>query len=125
MKVTDTFCASGQRLLDKLLPSTSKLPSLESMGFRLPPPASRRPARRNAPQHHEQRNIPAIRGTSRLGVHLRFGTIGIRLAAARASASNETFLNELIWRDFYQMILWHFPLAAKEPQTRLRPNSVA
>jgi deoxyribodipyrimidine photo-lyase len=56
-----------------------------------------------------QRDLPAIQGTSRLSVHLRFGTISIRQLAREAGALNETFLNELIWRDFYHMILWHFP----------------
>jgi len=59
--------------------------------------------------YKEQRDIPSIHGTSRLSVHLRFGTISIRELAREAGAINETFLNELIWRDFYQMILWHFP----------------
>ncbi len=59
--------------------------------------------------YREQRNIPSIRGTSRLSVHLRFGTISIRELAKEAGKLNETFLNELIWREFYQMILWHFP----------------
>ena len=59
--------------------------------------------------YKEQRNIPSVPGTSRLSVHLRFGTISIRSLAAEAGAYNETFLNELIWRDFYHMILWHFP----------------
>ncbi|MGB3005908.1 MAG: deoxyribodipyrimidine photo-lyase [Chitinophagaceae bacterium] len=59
--------------------------------------------------YKEQRDIPSIQGTSRLSVHLRFGTISIRELAGEAGALNETFLNELIWRDFYHMILWHFP----------------
>ncbi len=59
--------------------------------------------------YKEQRDIPSIQGTSRLSVHLRFGTISIRVLAGEAGALNETFLNELIWRDFYQSILWHFP----------------
>ncbi len=59
--------------------------------------------------YKEQRDIPSIQGTSRLSVHLRFGTISIRTLAAEAGGFNETFLNELIWRDFYHMILWHFP----------------
>ena len=59
--------------------------------------------------YNEQRDIPAIEGTSRLSVHLRFGTISIRQLAREARKLNETFLNELTWRDFYQMILWHFP----------------
>ncbi len=59
--------------------------------------------------YKEQRDIPSIPGTSRLSVHLRFGTISIRALTAEAGGYNEAFLNELIWRDFYQMILWHFP----------------
>jgi len=59
--------------------------------------------------YKEQRDLPAANGTSLLSVHLRFGTISIRELAREAGALNETFLNELIWRDFYQMILWHFP----------------
>lgn len=59
--------------------------------------------------YKEHRDIPSINGTSKLGVHLRFGTISIRSLAEEAGGLNETFLNELIWRDFYQMILWHFP----------------
>ena len=60
-------------------------------------------------QYKEKRDYPSIDGTSRLSVHLRFGTISIRELAREADKLNETFLNELIWRDFYQMILWHFP----------------
>jgi deoxyribodipyrimidine photo-lyase len=59
--------------------------------------------------YKEQRDYPAITGTSRLSVHLRFGTISIRQLARKAVELNNFFLNELIWRDFYQMILWHFP----------------
>jgi deoxyribodipyrimidine photo-lyase len=60
-------------------------------------------------KYTEQRNFPAVNGTSRLGVHLRFGTVSIRQLARKALSLNETFLNELIWRDFYHMILWNFP----------------
>lgn len=60
-----------------------------------------------------QRDYPSRVGTSKLGVHLRFGTISIRQIAKRAIEINETFLNELIWRDFYHSILWHFPHVRK------------
>lgn len=60
-------------------------------------------------RYKEQRDFPAVAGTSRLSVHLRFGTISIRALAREAGALNESFLSELIWRDFYQMIIWHFP----------------
>ena len=59
--------------------------------------------------YDQTRDIPSLEGTSRLGLHLRFGTISIRQLATLASQSNETFLNELIWRDFFMMILSHFP----------------
>lgn len=88
-----------------------KIISLEEMGFKaagLPFPGKEWQGQliRN---YKEQRDIPSIPGTSRLSVHLRFGTISIRSLAAEAGGLNETFLNELIWRDFYHMILWHFP----------------
>lgn len=57
----------------------------------------------------KQRDFPAENGTSKLSVHLRFGTISIRQLAATALRHSDTYLNELIWRDFYQCILWHFP----------------
>ena len=87
------------------------IPSLESMGFNQ--------SNSNFPsseineeiitKYSEQRDIPSKLGTSRLGVHLRFGTISVRQLAIEAMKYSESFLNELIWRDFYQMICWHFP----------------
>ena len=60
------------------------------------------------------RDFPAVKGVSYLSVHLRFGTISIReLVTAALAAEADTWLNELIWRDFYFMILDRFPHAAK------------
>jgi len=60
--------------------------------------------------YHQTRDIPALKhGTSRIGVHLRFGTVSIRDWVKRAREFSEIFLSELCWRDFYQQILWHFP----------------
>ncbi|MEN9951815.1 MAG: hypothetical protein RLZZ520_83 [Bacteroidota bacterium] len=56
-----------------------------------------------------QRDFPAINGTSRLGVHLRFGTISVRQLVLNSANKSETYLNELIWRDFYHQILYNFP----------------
>lgn len=64
-------------------------------------------------KYKEQRDFPAIKGTSVLSVHLRFGTMSIRSLAQRAMQLSDTWLNELIWRDFYMMILWHFPHVQK------------
>jgi deoxyribodipyrimidine photo-lyase len=58
----------------------------------------------------EKRDYPAIKGTSRIGIHLRFGTVSIRNLVTEANeAAEKTWLNELIWREFYMMILYHFP----------------
>lgn len=60
-------------------------------------------------KYDEVRDIPSILGTSRLSVHLRFGTVSIRKLVKKAIVLNEKWLNELIWRDFYMNILYHFP----------------
>jgi deoxyribodipyrimidine photo-lyase len=59
--------------------------------------------------YDETRNFPGIAGTSRIGVHLRFGTVSIRELARKAWTPGETWVNELIWREFFMQILWHFP----------------
>lgn len=59
--------------------------------------------------YHETRDFPYINGTSKLSIHLRFGTISIRKLVRIAKELNEKYFNELIWREFYQMILFHFP----------------
>jgi deoxyribodipyrimidine photo-lyase len=64
-------------------------------------------------KYTDQRNFPAIKGTTQLSVHLRFGTISVRQLALATQTINSTFFNELIWRDFYHMILWHFPQVGK------------
>ncbi|MBK9531344.1 MAG: deoxyribodipyrimidine photo-lyase [Chitinophagaceae bacterium] len=87
------------------------LPTLQSMGFKQvdQPFPSKDLDEQLVKKYGEQRNFPAIAGTSKLGVHLRFGTISIRRLVRQCTGLSETFLNELIWRDFYQAILWHFP----------------
>jgi deoxyribodipyrimidine photo-lyase len=60
--------------------------------------------------YESTRDFPAKKGTSMLSAHLRFGSVSIRTIVAKAAESkNETFLNELIWREFFMQILWHFP----------------
>lgn len=60
--------------------------------------------------YENTRNFPSIDGTSHLSPYLRFGAVSIReLVKKAAGAKRETFLNELIWREFFMQILWHFP----------------
>ena len=63
-------------------------------------------------KYDRYRDFPALQGTSRLSIHLRFGTISIRKLIKIAIQKNKTWLNELIWREFYHMILWHYPQVA-------------
>ncbi len=107
-----------QKYVDHFV-KTSALPtiSLAAMGFRpsdisFPGKTVRQGIIR---QYQEQRNFPAIEGTSRLGLHFRFGTISIREKARKAMALSRTFVNELVWRDFYSMILYHFPKVVGAP----------
>ena len=90
------------------------IPPLADMGFEpaeaaIPPKVVSRGLIRS---YDKTRDFPALDGTSRLGIHFRFGTISIREKAWKAGRLNDTFLNELIWRDFYAMILAEFPQVA-------------
>ena len=116
LQVTGIEFFASENHLDKLYKQSPKpIPTLVSMGLQ--------PARIDFPsaifqediikEYTENRNFPWKLGTTRLGVHLRFGTISVRSLAKVAVDLCETFLNELIWRDFYQMILWNFPEVGK------------
>jgi len=105
--------APSEKHLDNLLTCESQpLVSLEELGFNetnegiFPQKEITLDLIKN---YAHLRDIPSENGTSRLSVHLRFGTISIRELAKKAIQTSDTFLNELIWRDFYQMILFHFP----------------
>lgn len=115
LKDADLKECNSEKHLDKLKKSSADaMPALEQIGFaktnlKLPErivPAS------VVRKYDKTRDIPSIRGTSRLGIHLRFGTVSIRSLTLLAKKENKTWLNELIWREFYQMILFHFPHVA-------------
>jgi len=107
-----------ENLLFKLIQTEDKsnLFTLESIGFESTQTVEFPSKKRNKhiiSSYSENRNFPALNGTSKISLHLRFGTISIRELAREALSLNETFLNELIWRDFYQMIIYWFPHSAK------------
>jgi deoxyribodipyrimidine photo-lyase len=91
------------------------VPSLASIGFEEAPDEFPQHELREdlVKRYDKQRNFPSVNGTSRLSVHLRFGTISIRWLAREATKLSEVFLNELVWRDFYQMVLWQMPHVRK------------
>ncbi|RYE24360.1 MAG: deoxyribodipyrimidine photo-lyase, partial [Sphingobacteriales bacterium] len=91
--------------------SPRRIPSLKTLGFKetgfkFPPHTLDDDLVKD---YDKTRDYPGIQGTTHLGMHLRFGTISIRALATDAQKLNKVFLNELIWREFYQTILWHFP----------------
>jgi deoxyribodipyrimidine photo-lyase len=100
------------KLLDYFMDSKPMvIPTLKTMGFEttdlVVPPIKWEEGL--VKKYTDQRNFPAIKGTTQLSIHLRFGTISVRQLAMATQSLNSTFFNELIWRDFYHMILWHFP----------------
>ena len=87
------------------------IPSLKEMGFEKSTiPFPDQEYKDVIGDYRAKRDFPAIKGTSRISLHLRFGTLSIRELAQTAYAyPDRTWLNELIWREFYMMILYHFP----------------
>ena len=93
-------------------PQLLMLPTLKDLGFQPSKVAlpSLKVETAILTKYAENRNTPSMRGTSRLGLHLRFGTVSIRKLVAKAQELRaETWLKELIWREFFMQILWHFP----------------
>jgi len=90
------------------------LPAIEELGFKraginFPSKEIRKEIIMN---YENTRDIPSIDGTSRLSVHLRFGTISPRGLVKQAMKLNDVWLKELIWREFFMMILYHYPHSA-------------
>jgi deoxyribodipyrimidine photo-lyase len=108
---TENYFDSLHRTSKKL-----KMPTLESLGFKQVDPTF-------FPQSHcdvqilksyaENRDFPALDATSRLGLHLRFGTRSVRQLVREARTYSDVWLSELIWREFFMQILFHFPHVEK------------
>ncbi|TAF45211.1 MAG: deoxyribodipyrimidine photo-lyase [Sphingobacteriales bacterium] len=95
--------------------TTSPMPTLQTMGFEKSSLAL--PNKIYAPilkNYARDRDFPAKDATSHISLHLRFGTLSIRQLVNVAKNASEVWLNELIWRDFYFSILWHFPHSARQ-----------
>jgi deoxyribodipyrimidine photo-lyase len=112
LKEIDLQSYPTEKYFDRLRMATpSAIPAIETFGFARNEniPSRFSLDKELVKDYHLNRNYPGIVGTSRAGIHLRFGTISIRQLAKDAQESNEVYLNELIWRDFYHQILHHFP----------------
>lgn len=99
--------------------SAKPLPSLAQIGFEptdlVVPPLELKDGL--LARYKETRNLPAVNGTSKLSTHLRFGTVSVRDLVRRSRVKSPTYLNELIWREFFMQILWHFP----HPERAFKP----
>ncbi len=146
LKKLDEFYLRGyptERYFSSLAPCAAvALPTLASLGFR--PGKLNRDALPTGESgaakllddftgrigaYQEARNYPAVKGVSYLSAHLRFGTISIRYLAATAhhtgGAGAQTWLSELIWREFYQMQLHHYPQLARGFAFKPQFNAIA
>ena len=95
--------------LDNLYGHSTEFPSLGSLGFTKPqikvPPYNLE----KVGQYDSTRDFPAEDGTSHIGPHLRFGTVSIRGIVEQVKDVNSVYLSELIWREFFMQIIYHFP----------------
>lgn len=102
---------SEENLANLLEVNSEELITLNQMGFEESdiefPPAEIEQGR--IKNYADKRDIPSILGTSRLSLHFRFGTLSIREKYLKGSTLSEKWINELIWREFYMQILYHFP----------------
>lgn len=106
--VSESFALNLNNLLQT---ETSKLHTLKEIGF------EKTDIEYHIPEldvdlineYDKQRDYPALQGTTQLSIALRFGTLSIRKCVAFALQHNQTLLGELIWREFFMQILYHFP----------------
>ena len=94
--------------------SNYEFPTMEDLGFKISsikvPPFSLD----RVHNYEETRNFPFLDSTSKIGPHLRFGTVSIREIVSKVKDLNNTYLSELVWREFFMQILWHFPKVVHE-----------
>jgi len=103
----------SENLLSRLFKTDEfKFPTLAGIGFEkaIVPTVLTLPDKEVILHYDKTRNIPSLAGTSRMSVQLRFGTVSARELVKIGTELNEQWLNELIWREFFMMILFHFPM---------------
>lgn len=113
-QLTDRHLAAfnSERLINSFLKITPcPFPAIEDFGFEYTGDIFSEPVidRNIISNYHLTRDIPSVSGTTKLGAHLRFGTVSIRKLVRIAIELNDVWLGELIWREFFMSILWHFP----------------
>lgn len=94
-----------------LLKEHGEILTLEDIGFKKTEIEFAKPTieKKVVASYHQYRDFPSMDHTTHLGIALRFGTVSVRKCVKFALENNETWLNELIWREFFMQILFHFP----------------
>ena len=95
--------------LDNCLKGEFPFPSLSEMGFQKSEIKVQPIDLSQLDDYENTRDFPATDGTSYLGPHLRFGTVSVRSIIRKLEKKDAVFLSELIWREFFMQILYHFP----------------
>ena len=95
-------------------PKNHPFPKLEELGFSRSKKEVKKFNLSDLQNYGSVRNYPHLDATSYLGPHLRFGTISIRQVISRLDQGTEVFLSELIWREFFMQILFHYPHVVTE-----------
>lgn len=100
------------------------LPTLESMGFvkNAGIPKLAAVDKEIIRHYHTTRNTPGIEGTTKMSVHLRFGTVSVRQLLREAIELNEVYVKELAWREFFMQMLWHQPWLVQQACKREYDN---
>ncbi|MGZ3724072.1 MAG: cryptochrome/photolyase family protein, partial [Bdellovibrionales bacterium] len=118
LKETGLESYPSQKKLAQMLKGKSRtLPTLKELGFEpsgIALPSGRVTAEK-IKKYAKTRDLMGEPGTTRLGIHLRFGTLSIRKLVKWVQPLSDVFLNELIWREFFQQILYHFASTATKP----------
>ena len=94
--------------------SKHKFPSMEDLGFKKSSIKVPSFSLDRVHNYEQTRNFPSLDSTSKIGPHLRFGTVSIREIVSKVKSLNDTYLSELVWREFFMQILWHFPKVVHE-----------
>jgi deoxyribodipyrimidine photo-lyase len=104
---------SSEKFINNFLKETNNFPSLNEIGFKKSEIEVLPINSKCIENYALNRDIPS-KETSNLSVYLRFGLVSIRSLVAYAIKTEATFTSELIWREFFMQILWHFPKVVEE-----------
>jgi deoxyribodipyrimidine photo-lyase len=113
-EMASTSLTELQADLGKLVKHQAEIPTIEALGFQKSNLVVKEYRLNVAQDYEEKRDFPALDHGSYLGPHLRFGTVSIRSILRQLEKAHSVFLNELIWREFFMQILFHFPHVVKQ-----------